>query len=97
MVDSHSSIVLPGSNRYGVGSTSRGRCRCSWLIRAWAWIRALVSKMIFLSVGIRLPFSLQWVLSSLGSLNILISSSRGLDIVGVLNNLTLQDRESLSR
>jgi hypothetical protein len=38
----------------------------------------------------------QLVLSSLGPLNILISSSRDLEIVGVLNHLTLWGRKSLS-
>jgi hypothetical protein len=96
MVDSPSGTVLPGSNRYEVSSMSRGRCRCSWLIRARALIRTSVSKMTFLSTSIALPFSLEWVLSSLGSLNILISSSRGLEIVGTLNHLMLRSRESLS-
>jgi hypothetical protein len=96
MIDSPSSIVLSGSNRYGVGSTSMGRCRCSWQIRAWAQIRASVSKMTFLSISTTLPFSLQWVLSSLGPLNILIPSNRGLEIVWALNHLVLRGIESLS-
>jgi hypothetical protein len=39
---------------------------------------------------------LHWVLSSLGPLNILTSFSRSLEIVGALNDLMLQSRESLS-
>jgi hypothetical protein len=89
MVDSPSSIVLPGSNRNSVGSTRRGRCRCSWQNRAWAWIRTSVSKMAFLYTGIALPFILRWVLSNMGPLKILISSNRGLEIVGALNHLML--------
>jgi hypothetical protein len=52
--------------------------------------------MTFLSTGIAVPFNLQWVLSSLGLLNILMSCSRGLEIIGVLNHLMLRGRESLS-
>jgi hypothetical protein len=40
--------------------------------------------------------SLLWVLGSLGPLNTLIPSSRGLEIVGALNHLMLWGRESLS-
>jgi hypothetical protein len=40
--------------------------------------------------------SLLWVLGSLGSLNTLIPSSRSLEVVGVLNHLTLRGGESLS-
>jgi hypothetical protein len=40
--------------------------------------------------------SLLWVLGSLGPLNTLIPSSRGLEVVGALNHLTLWGRESLS-
>jgi hypothetical protein len=96
MVDSPSSIVLSGSNRHRVGSTGRGRCSCSRLIRAGARIRTSIGKMIFLSTSIALPLSQHWVLGSLSPLNILISSSRSLEIVGALNHLILQDGESLS-
>jgi hypothetical protein len=41
---------------------------------------ASVSKMIFLSTDIAVSFSLQWVLSSLGPLNSLISTSRSLEM-----------------
>jgi hypothetical protein len=40
--------------------------------------------------------SFLWVLGSLGPLNTLIPSSRGLEIVGALNHLMLWGRESLS-
>jgi hypothetical protein len=73
-----------------------GSCRCTRLIRTRARIGASVSKMTFLSIGIALSFSLRWALSSLGPLNILISSSRGLETIEVMNHLTLQGRESLS-
>jgi hypothetical protein len=91
MVDSPMSIVLPSSNRNRVDSTGRGRCSCSELIRALAWIGASIGKMTFLSTSIAV-----WVLSRLGPLNILISSSRSFEIVGVLNDLMLQSRESFS-
>jgi hypothetical protein len=96
MVDSPMSIVLPSSNKNRIGSMGSGRCRCSYLRRESAPIGALVGKMTFLTTGIALPFSWRWVLSSLGPLNILISSNRGLEIVGVLNHLTLWGWESLS-
>jgi hypothetical protein len=56
------------------------------------------------SIGIMSPFTtviaptirLLQVLGSLGSLNTLIPSSRSLEVVGVLNLLTLWGRESLS-
>jgi hypothetical protein len=62
-----------------------------------AGVGALVCKISLLTIGIALPFRLHWVLSSLGPLNILISSNRGLEIVGALNDLTLQSRKHLSR
>jgi hypothetical protein len=95
MVDSPTSIVFP-NNRNRVGSTGRGRCSGSRLIREWAWIRASIGKMTFLSTSIALPLNLHWVLGSSGPLNTLTSSSRCLEIVGVLNDLTLRSRESLS-
>jgi hypothetical protein len=96
MVDSHTSIVLLGSNRNRVGSMSRGRCSCSSLIGTQAWIGASIGKMAFLSTSIALLFSLHWVLCSQGPLNILTSSKRSLQIVGVLNHLMLQGRKSMS-
>jgi hypothetical protein len=85
------SIVLLGSNRNRVGST----CRCSCLGTS-AWVGALIGKMTLLATGIALSFRLHWVLSAIGPLNILIPSSRSLEIVGALNNLTLRGREPLS-
>jgi hypothetical protein len=96
MVDSPTSIVLLGSNRNRVGSTSRGRYSSSNLISTGAWIGASVSVMSLLSTVVAPMISLQRVLGSLGPLNTLISSSRSLDIVGALNHLTLRGRESLS-
>jgi hypothetical protein len=59
-------------------------------------IGALVGIMTSFSTSIALSFSRCWVLSSLGPLKILISSSRGLEIVGSLNHLALRGRKSLS-
>jgi hypothetical protein len=95
VVDSPTSIVLLDSNRNRVGSTGRCKCRCNCLGTS-ARIEALVGKMAFLATGIALLFRLHWVLSSLGPLNILISNSKSLEIVGVLNHLTLLGRKSLS-
>jgi hypothetical protein len=58
MVDSFSSIVVPGSNRNGVCSMGRGGCSYSWLISARARIEASIGKMAFLPTGIALMFSL---------------------------------------
>jgi hypothetical protein len=74
----------------------RGKCRCGWKKRASAWIGASVSKMTVLSTSIALRFSMRWVLSILGPLYTLISNSRGLENVGVLNHVTLRGRKSLS-
>jgi hypothetical protein len=94
MVDSPACIVLHGSNRNRVGSIGRGRCRL--LRRAGARIGALVGKMTLLTMSIALLFTLEWVLSCLGPVNILISSNKSLEIVGALNHMTLWGRESLS-
>jgi hypothetical protein len=59
-------------------------------------VQASVSKRTFLSTIIALLFSMRWVLSSLGPLSTLISSSMGQEIVGVLNHVTLEGRKSLS-
>jgi hypothetical protein len=59
-------------------------------------IRALVCIVTCFTTSIALLFSWRWVLSSLGPLNILIPSSRSLEIVGALNYLALRGRESLS-
>jgi hypothetical protein len=96
MIDSSMGIVLLGSNRNRIGSTSRGRCSYSWLIDMSAWIGASIGVMSLFTTIIAPTVSLWRVLSSLGSLNTLIPSSRSLDVVGALNHLTLQGRESLS-
>jgi hypothetical protein len=96
MIDSSSSVVLVGGNRNRVGSTGRGGCSCNWLISARAWVGASVSKMSFLCTCVAPLVNLRQVLGSLGPLNTLISSSRGLEVVGVLNHLTLWGRKSLS-
>jgi hypothetical protein len=48
MVDSPTSIVLLGSNRNRVGSTSSGRCSSSWLISLGAQIGAFAGIMSLL-------------------------------------------------
>jgi hypothetical protein len=96
MVDSPMSIVLLGSNRNRVASTSWSRCSSSSLIGTGARIGALVGVMSLLSTVVEPTISLQWVLGSLGPLNTLIPNSRSLEIVGVLNNLSLWGRDSLS-
>jgi hypothetical protein len=50
------------------------------------WIGALVGKVTSLLTSIALPFTLQWVLSSLSPLNTLIPNSRSLEIVEVLKH-----------
>jgi hypothetical protein len=89
-------IVLPSSNRNRISSTGRRRGGHSYLRRAVAWIGALVGKVASLPTSVALPFTLQWVLSSLSPLHTLIPSSRGLEIVGALNHLALWGRISLS-
>jgi hypothetical protein len=95
MIDSPMSIVLLGSNRNRVGSTSRDRCSSSSLIGTGAWIGASVGIMSLVSTVIAPTISLQWVLGSLDPLNTLIPSSRSPEIVGTLNHLTLRGRKSL--
>jgi hypothetical protein len=89
MIDYTTSIVPLGSNRNRVGSTSRGRCSSSSLIGTGVWIGASVGVMSFLSIVVAPMISLQRVLGSLGPLNTLISTSKSLEIVGMLNHLTL--------
>jgi hypothetical protein len=96
MVDSPTSIVLLGSNRNKLGSTSRGRCSSSYLISMGAQIGASVGIMSLLSTVVAPTIGLQQVLGSLGPLNTLIPSSRSLRIVGALNHLSLWGRKSLS-
>jgi hypothetical protein len=89
MVDFPTSIVLLGSNWNRVGSTSGGRHSSSSLIGTGARIGASVGIMSLVSIVVAPTICLQWVLDSLGPLNTLISSSRCLEIVGALNQLTL--------
>jgi hypothetical protein len=96
MIDSPTGIVLLGNNRNRVGSTGRGRCSYSRLIDMSAWIGASIGVMSLFTTVIAPTVNLLWVLGSLGSLNTLIPSSRSLEVVGVLNHLTLWGRESLS-
>jgi hypothetical protein len=96
MVDSPTSIVLLGSNRNIVGSTGRGRCSGSNLISMGARIGASAGIMSIVSTVVAPMISLQRVLDSWGPLNTLIPSSRSLEIVGALNQLTLCGRKSLS-
>jgi hypothetical protein len=96
MIDSPTGVVLLGSNRNRVGSTSRGRCSYSRLVDTSARIGASIGIMSLFTTVIAPMISLLWVLGSLGSLNTLIPSSRSLEVVGALNHLMLQGRESLS-
>jgi hypothetical protein len=96
MIDSRTGVVLLGSNRNRVGSTGRGRCSYSRLIDMSAQIGASIGVMSLFTTVIAPMVSLLRVLSSLGSLNTLIPSSRSLEVVGTLNHLTLWDSESLS-
>jgi hypothetical protein len=89
MIDSPTGIVLLSSNRNGVDSTGRDRCSCSGLISMSARIGASVGVMSLFTTVVAPTISL-------GPLNTLIPSSRSLEIVGALNHLTLQGRESLS-
>jgi hypothetical protein len=61
-----------------------------------AWIGASIGVMSLFTTVIELTISLLRVVGSLGSLNTLIPSNRSLEVVGALNHLTLQGRESLS-
>jgi hypothetical protein len=96
MIDSPTGVVLLGSNRNRVGSTGRGRCSYSRLIDMSAQIGASIGVMSLFTTVIALTVSLLRVLGSLGSLNPLIPSNRSLEVVGVLNHLTLWGKESLS-
>jgi hypothetical protein len=96
MIDSPTGIVLLGRNRNRVGSTGRGRRSYSRLINTSARIGALIGVMSLFTTVIAPTVSLLWVLGSLDSLNTLIPSSMSLEVVGALNLLTLQGRESLS-
>jgi hypothetical protein len=96
MIDSPTGVVLFGSNRNRIGSTGRGRCSYSRLTDMSAQIGASIGVMSLFTTTIAPTVSLLRVLGSLGSLNTLIPSSRSLEVVGVLNHLTLRGRESLS-
>jgi hypothetical protein len=96
MIDSPMGVVLLGSNRNRVGSTGRGRCSYSRLIETSAQIGASIDVMSLFTIVIAPTISLLRVLGSLGSLNTLVPSSRSLEVIGALNYLTLQGRESLS-
>jgi hypothetical protein len=96
MIDSPTSVVLLGSIRNRIGSTGRGRCSYSRLTGMSARIGESICVMSLFTTVIPPTVSLLWVLGSLGSLNNLIPSSRSLEVVGALNHLTLQGRESLS-
>jgi hypothetical protein len=96
MIDSPTGIVLLGRNRNRVGSTGRGRCSYSRLPDMSARIGASIDVMCLFTVAIAPMVSLLRVLGSLGPLNTLIPSSRGLEVVVALNHLTLWGRESLS-
>jgi hypothetical protein len=61
-----------------------------------AQIGASIGIMSLFTTVIAPTVSLLWVLDSLGSLNTLIPSSRCLEVVGALNDLTMWGRESLS-
>jgi hypothetical protein len=96
MINSSTSVVLLDSNRNRVGSTGRGRCSYSRLIDMSARIGASIGIMSLFTTVIASTVNLLQVLGSLGSLNTLIPSSRSLEVVGALNHLMLQGRESLS-
>jgi hypothetical protein len=96
MIDSPTGVVLLGSNRNRVGSTGRGRCSYSRPTDTSARIGASIGVMSLFNTAITPTVSLLWVLGSLGPLNALIPSYRGLEVVGMLNHLTLRGRESLS-
>jgi hypothetical protein len=96
MIDSPTGVVLLGSNRNRVGSSGRGRCSYSRLIDMSAWIGASIGVMSLFTIAIASTVSLLRVLGSLGPLNTLIPSNRSLEVIGVLNHMTLQGRESLS-
>jgi hypothetical protein len=96
MIDSPTGIVLLGSNRNKVASMDRGRCSYCRLTDMSARIGASIGVILLFTTAIAPTVSLLRVLGSLGPLNTLIPSSRGLEVVGALNHLTLWGRESLS-
>jgi hypothetical protein len=74
----------------------RGRYSYSRLTDTSARIGASIGVMSLFTIVIAPTTSLLRVLGSLGSLNTLIPSSSSLEVVGMLNHLTLWSRESLS-
>jgi hypothetical protein len=96
IIDSPTSVVLHSSNKNRVGSTGRGMCSYSGMIGTSVLIGASVGVMSLFTTIVAPTTSLLRVLGSLGSQNTLISSSRSLEIVGVLNPLMLRGREYLS-
>jgi hypothetical protein len=96
LIDSPTGVVLLGSNRNRVGSIGRGRHSYSRLINSSAWIGTSIDVMFLFTTVIAPMISLLRVLGSLGSLNTLIPSNRGLEVAGALNHLMLRGRESLS-
>jgi hypothetical protein len=96
MIDSPIGVVLLGSDRNRVGSMGRGRCSYSKVTNTSAWIGASIGVMSLFTTALAPTVSLLRVLGSLGSLNTLIPNSTSLEVVGVLNHLMLQGRESLS-
>jgi hypothetical protein len=96
MIDSHTGVVLLGSNRNRVCSTGRGRCSYSRLIDTSVWIGASIGVMSQFTTVIAPMISLLRVMGSLGPLNTLILSNRSLEVVGALNHLMLRGRKFLS-
>jgi hypothetical protein len=95
MIDSPTGVVLLGSDRNIVGSTGRGRCSYSRLTDTSARNGASIGVMSLFTTAIAPTVRLLRVFGSLGSLNTLIVSSRSLEVVGMLNHLTLRGRQSL--
>jgi hypothetical protein len=96
MIDSPIGVVLLGSDRNRVGSMGRGRCSYSKVTNTSARIGASIGVVSLFTTAVAPTVSLLRVLGSLGSLNTLIPNSTSLEVVGVLNHLMLQGRESLS-
>jgi hypothetical protein len=90
MIDSPTGVVLLGSNRNRVGSTGRGSCSYSRLTDMSVRIGSSIGIMSLFTTAIAPTASLLRVLGSLGPLNTLIPSSRGLEVVEALNHLTLR-------
>jgi hypothetical protein len=74
----------------------RGRCSYSRPTDTSVRIGTSIGVMSLFTTAIAPTVSLLRVLGSLRPLNTLIPSSRGLEVVGALNHLTLRGREYLS-